>query len=231
MDNKKQLTAQVQQFYEAYHQYRIREPDTWMYTQYWPLFQGTTLEVGSGRLLATYRPYFATDLTLEATRQALKAGIPALISDGQQLPLADMSFDTVACYDVLEHIVDPRRFLSEMCRVSRYQVVVAGPNYVGEYDGGLDRHLLKRLWVFISGHGNGYVLVNNPHLIFNSHWQPDRDAVCRPNASYVARQLKLNGYGIKKLHTWEHAYPLLNKIPVIRNLGQFMLVVGIKRGS
>lgn len=50
-----------------------------------------------------------------ATRYALN--LPALVGAGEALPFAGASFHVVTCWDVLEHVQDPKHLLSEIARV------------------------------------------------------------------------------------------------------------------
>ena len=47
------------------------------------------------------------------------AGIGYLVSDAQQLPFGDASFDVVCCLEVIEHVADPRACLRELARIVR----------------------------------------------------------------------------------------------------------------
>ncbi len=51
-----------------------------------------------------------------------------LIADIHSLPWPDRTFDLVLCLEVLEHLADPARALSELCRVARRAVVVSVPH-------------------------------------------------------------------------------------------------------
>ncbi len=77
------------------------------------LARGWMLDVGCGgqpyRKLFDVERYIATDLP--PTR-----GVD-LHSDALRLPFADESFDTVLCNQVLEHVPDPRKLMSEVRRV------------------------------------------------------------------------------------------------------------------
>lgn len=50
-----------------------------------------------------------------AKRYALN--LPALVGAGEALPFARASFDVVTCWDVLEHVQEPKQLLSEIARV------------------------------------------------------------------------------------------------------------------
>ncbi|MBI4672658.1 MAG: class I SAM-dependent methyltransferase [Chloroflexi bacterium] len=43
--------------------------------------------------------------------------LPALVGAGEALPFADASFHIVTCWDVLEHVQEPKHLLSEIARV------------------------------------------------------------------------------------------------------------------
>lgn len=45
-----------------------------------------------------------------------------------RLPFADRSFDTVVCFDVLEHLDDPHGMFAELSRVARRHLLVSLPN-------------------------------------------------------------------------------------------------------
>ena len=220
------ITEQVRQFYDEYHQHRVRVADFWMQTVYWPALQGRTLEVGAGTLFPQRECYTLVDISCEAAARATAHSISALVADGMNLPFFDGAFDTVACYDVLEHCADASVFLVELCRVSASRVVVAGPNWVGPHQGGLDRHLPLRLWSFLTGSGKSCFIREDPYLTFDDNWFPDRDALCAPNAGWVAGQLKAFGFRTRCLRSWEWGYRWLNYLPGVRCLGPFMFVMG-----
>ncbi len=48
--------------------------------------------------------------------------------DIMHLPLAERSMDLVYCWEVLHHLADPAKAVSEMARVSRRYVLIAEPN-------------------------------------------------------------------------------------------------------
>ena len=110
---------------------------------------GDALEVGAGT------GYFSLNLMLEGligritasdistgmlealTRNAerLGLGVQTLLSDAEELPLADASFDLVIGHAILHHLPDPGRALAECHRVLRPggTVVFAGePSRVGD---------------------------------------------------------------------------------------------------
>jgi SAM-dependent methyltransferase len=99
---------------------------------------GSLLDVGTGRgeTLAIarglgYAPVQGTEV------------VPYLVTDGvvyaeaHALPFDDDSFDTVTCFDVLEHLLyeDQAPALREFARVASARVVVTAANYPTERDG------------------------------------------------------------------------------------------------
>lgn len=53
-------------------------------------------------------------------------------ADGEALPFADKSFDYTICNQVLEHVENPEKFLSEQSRVSK-RGYIETPSLIGEY--------------------------------------------------------------------------------------------------
>ena len=50
------------------------------------------------------------------------------IADAAKLPFQDDSFDTVVCFEVIEHVKNPIHVLRELARVARRHVIVSVPN-------------------------------------------------------------------------------------------------------
>lgn len=50
------------------------------------------------------------------------------VAQATALPFRDDAFDTVTCFEVLEHVPDPAQVLRELARVSRRHVIVSVPN-------------------------------------------------------------------------------------------------------
>jgi len=103
------------------------------------------------------------------------AGIEYLVSDAQQLPFDDASFDVVCCLEVIEHVVDPRACLRELARIVRAggHVVLTCPSarFPLTYDP--LNWLLSRVGTHISvgafGYGHDW-LVREEELV---HWARD----------------------------------------------------------
>ena len=69
------------------------------------------------------------------------------VADAADLPFQDGRFDTVACFEVIEHVPDPVKVLKELARVARRYVIVSVPNCEvpdslrkGDYKHYLTRH-------------------------------------------------------------------------------------------
>ena len=91
------------------------------------------LEIGSG-----HNPKARSDVLCdkfigddEQRGGAIVTDRPMVEADGQFLPFADRAFDYVICSHVLEHIEDPRRFISELMRVA-CRGYIETPSEIGE---------------------------------------------------------------------------------------------------
>ena len=97
------------------------------YASHWNLLDGhgkNALDVGCAygfvkNLLDRLGYYaFGTDVSLFAIRQGTRLGINKLtLSDISHLPFRDSSFDLITCFEVLEHIHDPKTALGEIHRL------------------------------------------------------------------------------------------------------------------
>jgi SAM-dependent methyltransferase len=75
--------------------------------------------------------YVGVDVSEVAVESARKRGLDARrIEPGEELPFPDGHFGTVVCFEVLEHLVEPRRAAQELFRVLRPGgfLVVSVPN-------------------------------------------------------------------------------------------------------
>lgn len=83
-----------------------------------PMLSGRLLDVGCGtkpyRSLFTVDAYIGLDIDSEGP---LKRGIADHHYDGKSFPFADVSFDSILCSQVLEHVFNPDEFLGEIVRV------------------------------------------------------------------------------------------------------------------
>ena len=80
---------------------------------------------GLGTLLSTlHRIYGTHGVGIDFSHAGMKAAITSNpcnndyhVADALMLPFRDESFDLAVSYDVIEHVTEPRRFVSEMARV------------------------------------------------------------------------------------------------------------------
>jgi 2-polyprenyl-3-methyl-5-hydroxy-6-metoxy-1,4-benzoquinol methylase len=64
-----------------------------------------------------YNRAYCAIIRLRAARHGLR--FPIANAAGEALPLPDRAFDAVVCWDVIEHVRDPRLVLAELARVLR----------------------------------------------------------------------------------------------------------------
>lgn len=72
---------------------------------------------GARVTVCEYNPAYCAIVRLLAARHGLK--LPIYNAAGEALPLAGGQFDVVVCWDVIEHVRDPRLLLAEVARVLR----------------------------------------------------------------------------------------------------------------
>jgi 2-polyprenyl-3-methyl-5-hydroxy-6-metoxy-1,4-benzoquinol methylase len=75
----------------------------------------------------------ALDVESEYVERARSLGVDAGVYDGEHVPLADGSVDTVILLEVVEHLDDPGRLLREARRVARRNVLVTTPNCTQDF--------------------------------------------------------------------------------------------------
>ena len=89
------------------------------------------LDVGSAQ--GWYIKYLK-DLGFEVTASDIEKAIefeevPFVPTSGAELPFADNSFDTVLAINVIEHIEDEKKILSELHRVAKKRLLLSVPNF------------------------------------------------------------------------------------------------------
>lgn len=92
---------------------------------YAPLLAGRVLDVGCDEALLRARCAPGSYVGLDRTPQAdLRHDLGA----EPRLPFEERSFDTVVCWDVLEHLERPDALFAELVRVTRAHLLVSLPN-------------------------------------------------------------------------------------------------------
>ena len=91
----------------------------------------TILDVGCGNGFFTChlaKHFDVTGLDFSAAMLKMNPHKKVVLGSVYDIPFADESFDVVFCSDLLHHLDDPKKALSEMKRVSKKYVAVSEPN-------------------------------------------------------------------------------------------------------
>ncbi|HQU85463.1 MAG TPA: methyltransferase domain-containing protein [Pyrinomonadaceae bacterium] len=83
---------------------------------------GVLLDVGCGTkpYLPVFKPFVEKHLGIEYSPESVFRGHKAdIFGDAMNLPLEDNSVDTILCTEVLEHLPDPEKAISEFFRILR----------------------------------------------------------------------------------------------------------------
>lgn len=103
----------------------LRQRDLYQLMDSRPIsFQGNLLEIGcgDGHLSTILRDYFDRVTSTDVSpREDIK---DVIIADAQDLPFQDNTFDAIFSSNVLEHIDDLERCLTELYRVSKKDIVM-----------------------------------------------------------------------------------------------------------
>jgi SAM-dependent methyltransferase len=110
----------------------------------------------------TGRKVVGIELDAEAAARAQADGLDVRVGDVMDLPFEDGAFETSVLVDVIEHVPDPERALSEALRVSRRNVLVTVPN-VAEYEH-LARYAVTYWHLVHTDHLNFYTPEDFPRL-------------------------------------------------------------------
>lgn len=92
------------------------------------------LDVGCGvgsyarSLLAQGYDWHGAEVSASDCAVLTRAGLPHTHVNGAHLPFPDATFDAALAIEVLEHIDEPRAFLTEIRRVAPRQLIVSVPN-------------------------------------------------------------------------------------------------------
>lgn len=103
----------------------------YVFDKYKSLLGGSVLDVGAdGKYL---KPYVES---CGGTYMGIGFGDKVDLEinlDSSGLPFEDCKFDTVLCFDVLEHLESAHFMLQELCRVARKSVIIALPNPYNDF--------------------------------------------------------------------------------------------------
>jgi ubiquinone/menaquinone biosynthesis C-methylase UbiE len=134
------------------------------------------------------------DLFEQKVRFAKRAGVPALLvcADALRLPFADAAFDLVLCRDVLHHVANRDRVLSELRRVCR----TGGTVWIVEPNG---KNPLMRMLALTRPHERGLLenSVASLRRLISPHFPTARYDVKQPLP--VHRLLLHYQFGIPRL--------------------------------
>lgn len=91
----------------------------WLYPCLKRFLNGRILDIGCGigDMLKACKNAVGVDINADAVAYCKENGLRAYIMDEDNLPFADSSFDSIMLDNVLEHISDPEKLLSEIYRV------------------------------------------------------------------------------------------------------------------
>ncbi len=173
------------------------------------------LDIGCGDARAYQKTVMATagvlhgiDVSKDAVAGACRKGVLARVHDisSGSLPYADEMFDVISCFEVLEHLFDPKFAVHEMYRVLRPggRLVVSVPNA-----GYFRERLVTLAWgdvpVGVTDYSNPWMA---PHIRFFSRGS-------------LERLLKANGFIIERVRS--KADPsLLDGLDMFGGVGRFL---------
>ena len=194
---KSEIKMRIRSFYDDLRLHRGRTTTQAMVTCYYPKWVGAVLEIGAGILSPDYHDCIVMDISEVAVRHQADNGVSAVLGDVDFPPFRYGSFDTVACYNLLEHLPDPIGAIKGMCNISRRQVVIGGPNYIAgklrSEAGWKDLLNFSFQWLL----GAPRIPRLNPRLEWTGDFQKDQDAVSAVNVLAVMKTLKNSGFRVE----------------------------------
>lgn len=143
---------------EIYHAGPTREPSERLVSFAREHAGESVVDLGCGyggyarRLQEEGHRVVGVDLDTALLAEARAQGVEAIEADVQETPFPDGHFDTALLFEVLEHLPEPERALTEALRIARRNVLVTVPN-VGEHDH-LAAHGLAYWHLVVTDHVN-----------------------------------------------------------------------------
>jgi SAM-dependent methyltransferase len=135
--------------------------------------KGKVLDVGSGK--APYRKFFVNASQYIRLDNRDYPGIDMTADITKKIPLANDSIDSIVCFQVLEHVIEPGKAIKEMHRVLKKQGVclltthMAAPLHGEPYDYyRFSKYALKELFKdfsYVEIHENGGAALSIMQLI------------------------------------------------------------------
>ena len=198
---------------------------------------GRVLDVGCGvgqvvaRVTEAGFEAYGVDVSEPNIERAKKFCPKCQLYDGKKLPFQDRFFATVGALNVLEHVDEPEKFISEIVRVTEQggKIVISSPNFFRVF-GFRDYHPKMR------GIGNKLSnwkrlrekraqMAKSPDTVSFDHmkpivkepFSPDDDAITATNADEIAFFLKRNGCEIVSVECTDRY--VAKPIDFVLNLG------------
>lgn len=152
---------------------RLREDEVALYVSMMETSR-EILDVGAGTgklslpIIVQGRHVISLDASVEMLRIARKhadrngVALESVVCDAQQLCFADNAFDCVVSSRTLMHVADWRKAVAELCRASRYMVVMDFPPVVSLAGLG---YLLRRLRNLFSARAQNYRLFSTAGVV------------------------------------------------------------------
>jgi len=249
----------LQRYYKSCHEYfyklQEREKDfkTW-FSKYYKFLsanrkEGLILDVGCGvgqvvtKIAEEGSECVGVDISPIAIRAAARESMKSInaffvVASGYNLPFKQETFNTVGCFDILEHLNNPEKCLDEMLKVLRRNgtIIIASPNLLCPvYAKGFKQKIL-RLEKLFSKIIESDAKLNFEHVKPKLDWSGkeagyDRDATTLTDPITIKKLLKEKK--IKLMYQSSYLGPKqsiekLSKLPLIRSIGGGIFIAGKK---
>ena len=247
----------LQQYYKSCREYffKLQEKNfkTW-FSKYYKFLsanrkEGLILDVGCGvgQVVAKIAEKGSECVGVDVSPIAIKTAAGELnkntnaffiVASGYNLPFKQETFNTVGCFDILEHLNDPRKCLDEMFRVLRRNgtIIIASPNLLCPvYAKGFKQKILNTKKLFSK------IIESDAKLHFE-HVKPkldwsgkevgkDLDATTITDPITIKKLLKKKKVKIIYQSSYlgtKQSIEKLSKLPLIRSIGGGIFIAGKK---